>query len=609
MIGDETSGYRASWTRGSRSDGWFFVGLFGLLVIPVVAAFAGALGRVGLPNADIAVIELHTLDVPDHLPLYGVYSRFGFHHPGPLLYYAAAVPLRLFGPDGLMVAAAIVNLLAFLGLLTVLYRRGGQVLCLIGAAFALLLSRAIAGDLVSIWNVWMPIIPFAVAITLTWSVWCRDWWALPWLAGVMTWVVQNHVGYAPASAVLLGSSFGWALLQTNWRRRQRIPTSDGSDPRRCRPLTLLVAVGVLFVLWLPPLIDQLTGHPGNISAILDFVRSPRHDLTGAGHALGVLARQVGFASPLLGFGLPMNPLTKQVSGAPIPVLIPAILLAIVAAVLAIRARAHDALRFQGLVALLIAVGWLSVARIAGPAFPYLVDWLWVLAVFLWMSTLWSLLSSVWPRVSAVRVLADPGSVHRSTALAVVAVVVLLGLTAWATTSAANGTDELDVEGRVTDQFAGPAEHAASGQGLILVSARGKGFGPVAVAAGLQAELVRRGLDAVNPDSMAYEVGTRYSQQGRDVGGRLVVVDEASLAEMTKTQKPIALYDRLSPSERQELQTLQAQANGGQDRMSQADRARLTELSHRSVRYGLFFLPGPTPGGSANAAGAAAFGGG
>lgn len=46
---------------------------------------------------DLATTELLTRDVGVHTPSIGPYSRDGWHHPGPALFYALALPYRLLG--------------------------------------------------------------------------------------------------------------------------------------------------------------------------------------------------------------------------------------------------------------------------------------------------------------------------------------------------------------------------------------------------------------------------------------------------------------------------------------------------------------------------------
>ncbi|HUO49492.1 MAG TPA: hypothetical protein VMU09_11725, partial [Acidimicrobiales bacterium] len=166
----------------SRPLGMGLVAVIGLLAAPIVVALVSSLTAAGLPTGDFAIIEMGALDVPSHLPLVGVYSRFGFHHPGPVIFYLAALPVRVFGPHGLAVTATVVNVAAVAGLVVTLHRRGGQLLVVLGAAMALLVIHALGADVVSIWNPYLPVLALAVAVALTWSVWERDWWCLPWLA-------------------------------------------------------------------------------------------------------------------------------------------------------------------------------------------------------------------------------------------------------------------------------------------------------------------------------------------------------------------------------------------------------------------------------------------
>ena len=62
--------------------------------------------------SDISIIELHVRDVfTRHTPLVGPYSRFGWNHPGPALYYVLAIPYWLSGrsSSGLALGALAVN--------------------------------------------------------------------------------------------------------------------------------------------------------------------------------------------------------------------------------------------------------------------------------------------------------------------------------------------------------------------------------------------------------------------------------------------------------------------------------------------------------------------
>ena len=69
--------------------------------------------RVGddyLPSADQAWIELQIRDIGRRSVLLGPYSRFGWFHPGPILYYLLWLPYRITGSTGASLAFAALTL-------------------------------------------------------------------------------------------------------------------------------------------------------------------------------------------------------------------------------------------------------------------------------------------------------------------------------------------------------------------------------------------------------------------------------------------------------------------------------------------------------------------
>src|ERR687893_706698 len=100
-----------------------------LAVVPLVVSAAALL--VGQGNyvaiGDLAGTELITRDVGRHLVKLGPYSRDGWHHPGPALYYVLAVPYRLLGStaSALDAGALLVNAGSVVGMAVVARRRGG----------------------------------------------------------------------------------------------------------------------------------------------------------------------------------------------------------------------------------------------------------------------------------------------------------------------------------------------------------------------------------------------------------------------------------------------------------------------------------------------------
>jgi hypothetical protein len=85
------------------------------------------------PNGDDALIELRVRDVWGiDSPLTGSYGRFGWNHPGPLLFYVLSVPYRLVGARfaGLQVGTLLLGIASVVGIAWVAARRGGAVLAL-----------------------------------------------------------------------------------------------------------------------------------------------------------------------------------------------------------------------------------------------------------------------------------------------------------------------------------------------------------------------------------------------------------------------------------------------------------------------------------------------
>ena len=87
-----------------------FVGLVALTLAPLIAAAVSLLGRHWHPASDLAIQLLQIDDVGGrHTPLTGVHSRYGWDHPGPLLFWLLAPFDWLFGTTGILVGVAVLN--------------------------------------------------------------------------------------------------------------------------------------------------------------------------------------------------------------------------------------------------------------------------------------------------------------------------------------------------------------------------------------------------------------------------------------------------------------------------------------------------------------------
>ena len=495
------------------------VGTSVLVALPILVAMISDLHTLRFAVGDQAIIQLQADDIPGRIPLVGVYSRLGFHHPGPLLYLIAAPAVRLFGGPGLVVTAAVVAVACLCGLLFVLHRRGGMLLFVLGVVLAVVLTRSMSLDVLSMWNPYVLIVPFALSVALTWSVWCRDWRALPWLALVGSFVAQAHLGLAPAMAFLFGSAI-FVVVMSGIRSRRSAPASTGGSPRP--PRLALISAAVLLIVWLPPIIEQLTVDPGNLSSILDAGSSSRNGpRLGLGRGLGLLGLLLGRVDPLRFNSVgDLRILSSVHDGSGWWIILPLAALA-ATALLALRWRLHDQLRLAGLLFGLLLVSALALASISGLPYLYLERWLVVLSAFIWLALVWTVLCVLRLRLDQRRSTSASTADRRrmiltaSFGLGALLVVALIPLAE--TPGHANDA----VGSEAVAALIGPSRAGIGGCGLVGIAPIGGPEG-LLVASGLLAQLHHDGSDVAVDDLFAFSHGEQHALRGRTPDCTLLV---------------------------------------------------------------------------------------
>jgi hypothetical protein len=338
-----------------------------------------------VPFADRATIELATRAVGRHAVLVGPYSRFGFHQPGPSLFYLLALPYRLTGsrPSSILVGAVLINAAAVVGIGLVARRRGGTVLAVVTLGITLLVMRTLTGTaLADPWNPLVTLLPFALFVLLAWSVALGDAWMLPIGLAVGSFVVQSHVSYAPATVGLLVLAFVGLVL--SWRRRS--PEETHARPAR----VLAVSAGVVVVVWLLPLVDQLGGD-GNLGDIWRFFTSSTGTLTWF-QSVRVVGLQWSWRPEWLFGARPLTLLgVNYRKGMDWPV---ALVLGLVVTALAWRRRDRDVLWLAAMVAVGLAGAIIGAHGVVGPVYSYLVQWTWILGATLGILVVWGAIRAV-----------------------------------------------------------------------------------------------------------------------------------------------------------------------------------------------------------------------
>ena len=218
----------------------------------------------GWPVEDSAVIELYTLHAAEGRQLLGPYSRFGFHHPGPAMFYALLPFYSVSGHHtrSLSAGALAINLLSLALVTWVLLRvRAPLVLVVSLQALLLLLIYRVPELLTSAWNPHLPVLPFIAVLVTGAAVASGDVALLPLTAVLSSFVVQSHVGFAAATM----AACGVAVLTAAVRSLLSL------DRRRDFTRWLVRAAWVLAVMWALPVAEQLAYRPGNLGRIVAFL--------------------------------------------------------------------------------------------------------------------------------------------------------------------------------------------------------------------------------------------------------------------------------------------------------------------------------------------------
>ena len=229
--------------------------VLGLLLAVVVCAALVLLSRraADAPStSDTAVIESYTLLASRAELLVGAYSRFQWHHPGPLYFYVLAPFYVLSGEKtaGLHAGAAAISIGSLALVAAVLVRRRGTLAVLVGGSLALLAWRA-AEATASPWNPHVPLLPMAALVIAGADVVAGRMWLLPAVALLASMAGQAHIAMLPSALALGAVPFARALAGA---------VARGGDRLRWRT-SLVVTLVTLAAAWAFPVWELASGAP------------------------------------------------------------------------------------------------------------------------------------------------------------------------------------------------------------------------------------------------------------------------------------------------------------------------------------------------------------
>jgi hypothetical protein len=184
-----------------------------------------ALRRPFLSGGDVAIMELSVRRAVSGMETLGPYSRFGWHHPGPALFYLFAPFYVLSGDRGrsLFVAAWLINGVCVLGtILLVRVRLGERAARVLAVIVGLLLVATGFSDLISPWNPSLLCLPLLLLLFVSADAASGSSRSLALAAVVGSYLIQTHLGIAPVVGVFLAiAAVGWFRPQVGRARTNR----------------------------------------------------------------------------------------------------------------------------------------------------------------------------------------------------------------------------------------------------------------------------------------------------------------------------------------------------------------------------------------------------
>src|SRR5690242_5345124 len=232
----------------------------GLIVLARRAADFATIG-------DTAVIESYTWMASTGDLLLGHYSRFQWHHPGPISFFWIAPFYALSGsrPAGLSAGALTLNLAVLAILTSTVIRRADTILSVAIMAVVGWYCWRIAPVLTSPWNPHLIVLAMMALIVAAADVLAGSYSRLPVIALLASLVGQTHVALVP-SALAIGGVSVIVSTADSWRKRRRTEIVRA----------LLATAAVLALLWALPIAQQLTASPGNMTELWRFFVSQSH---------------------------------------------------------------------------------------------------------------------------------------------------------------------------------------------------------------------------------------------------------------------------------------------------------------------------------------------
>lgn len=550
---------------------------------PVVTLLLQRWGRPYLPVQDQAVIDLRVRDVwtfSANTPLTGPYSRFGWDHPGPLMYWLLAVISGAAGEPAwaTMIGNALLQGVAIAWLSRLAWKTGGLRRQIPWVA-VVTLSYWGTGPwiLQQVWNPHIAFPYFALFLLQSWLVASGSRERLIGATFVATFLVQTHIGYAPP-VVLVGL---FALV--------RLLLAERAAGRAMWTRRIwLGPVGLLAALWFVPVVLDTALHPpGNLALLVKFYagldKGTRQPLLGARAGLGYLATEFRWRPPWLGGTDPLDPLTGLATPSPVAWLaVPVVLIAL--AWWCARRRGDTSLkRLAELLAVTFAAGAVTLPLLRGVPSPYL---------FYWRITVGAAVV-----VLALAVIAGSLDRSRQRASAGLCLVLSVGIAASSaslTSAVAAANGPVSPMAAVASAFLRRLRAEGEPKGSFILEVAGSSLG--GLQGGLFDALAREGAHVDAAEGLGYQFGYGRQATPSEVDHVWYVGEESQIYSLLSEQPGahvLAVNHPLPGPQQAELVSLQRRLAA--DLLREHHSAYIADLGSPLVGYLLGRVPGLPPG--------------
>lgn len=241
-------------------DKWFWrISLF-FLLLPILlsaAPFVSGWGSVILQSGDNSLLEMATDDVSKGVYT-GAYSRFGFHHPGPLYFYLR-YPLYALSEgnaSSFYIVTALIAGFSLWGAVYILRKISTlQTSLLFSAVFSFFMLGLTRNIWLSQWNPFVIIFPIGFCVIALSAFSSGATRYFPFVVISASFAAQTHLGALPSMSVLILYGIFLVFYRKEFLNRY-----------------FVISMVFGFILWIPVFVDQISSNgTGNLTMISDFL--------------------------------------------------------------------------------------------------------------------------------------------------------------------------------------------------------------------------------------------------------------------------------------------------------------------------------------------------